>query len=339
MSHFKQRGDTIIEVILASAMLALVTVSSFAIMQRASSSAYDAMERSAVRLQLNGQVELLNYFRDAYTEAVLNGDTIAGTPAEVWPMIADNATTPSVAATPTLASCAAPAGAFYFTRSTSGPAKYQLSTSMTAATGLPSPGSGLWIAKISPSGSAPLKKYQEFYVVACWPTTVAGEQRMSSVVRLYDPIGSVSSPGGAGGGGADSAQVANQPGIPGPPGSIATRYYFSANFIVSSNTVLSSDIAGCRWYWNDDSVPGGQYINGSNGCAAGTGISHNFVNDSRMQDTIVNHPFPDACGSFNFPGASGLGRHTYQIYMVIDKISGGSVTTQSTSVTKPDCIV
>lgn len=328
-----QRGDTIIEVILASAMLALVTVSTFAIMQRASSSAYDAMERSAVRLQLNGQIELLNYFRDSYSQAAVNGDPITGTPAEMWQTIANNATTPPVSAPPTLETCAAPAGAFYISRSTSGPAKYQILTNNTAATGLPVPGSGLWIAKISPTGAAPLKKYQEFYIVACWPTTTAGEQRMSSVVRLYDPIGSVGSPSG------DSAQVANQPGIPGPPGSIATRYYFSANFIVSSNTVPASGIAGCTWYWNDDSVPGGQYINGTNGCAAGTAISHNFVNDSRMQTLLVDHPFPDACSPTMFPGVSGAGRHTYQVYMVINKVGGGAVTTQTTSVTKPDCIV
>lgn len=182
-----QRGDTIIEVILASAMLALVTVSSFSIMQRASSSAYDAMERSVVRLQINGQIELLNYFRDEYSQAVVNSDTLAGTPAEIWGVIADNTTTPSVATTPTLETCTAPANSFYLDKTTVPPIKYQKLTTMTVAAGLPKPGSGVWIAKIAPNGGSSLKKYIEFYVVACWPTTTAGEQRMSSVVRLYDP--------------------------------------------------------------------------------------------------------------------------------------------------------
>ena len=56
----RERGDTIIEVILACSILALITVAGFSIMQRASASAYDALERSQVRLELNRQNELLN---------------------------------------------------------------------------------------------------------------------------------------------------------------------------------------------------------------------------------------------------------------------------------------
>lgn len=180
-----QRGDTIIEVILAGAILSLVTVSSFAIMQRASSSAYDALERSIVRLQINGQIELINYFRDEYIDAQINNYPVAGTPAEVWPVMA--AVTPSPA--PALTTCAAPVGSFYINRTTAGTIKYQIVTSgIVAATGLPEPGKGTWISRVDPTSGAPKKKYQEFYVVSCWPTTTAGEHRMSSVVRLYDPI-------------------------------------------------------------------------------------------------------------------------------------------------------
>lgn len=185
MSIDKQRGDTIIEVILASAMLALVTVSAFAIMQRASSSAYDAMERSAVRLQLNGQVELLTYFRDQYAETLVNGGSIVGTPAEVWD---DITTQPNVATAPTTSTCSAPVNAFYLAKPTASD-PYQMSTTITTAPGMPVPGAGLWIVKspVAAGGPPSLKNYQQFYVVACWQTTISQEQRMSSVVRLYDP--------------------------------------------------------------------------------------------------------------------------------------------------------
>lgn len=183
MSRF-ERGDTIIEVILASAMLALITVSSFAIMQRASSSSYDAMERSIIRLRITGQVELINYFRDQYISAQINKVPVASTPGQGWVTMTSVPTSPA----PSLETCAAPAGAFYLNRTTSGTIQYQVATSgITAATGMPSPGKGLWISRVDASSNAPKKKYQEFYVVACWPTTTSGEQRMSSVVRLYDP--------------------------------------------------------------------------------------------------------------------------------------------------------
>lgn len=179
-----QRGDTIIEVILAVSLLSLVTVSAFTVMQRATSTAYDALERSAVRLRLNGQIELLNYFRDSYASAVASGTAIAGTPAEKWVTIVAQPNAP----VPSLTTCAAPSGSFYLNRTTTGTIEYQVVTgSISAAAGMPSPGNGLWIASVDTSSSSPKKKYQEFYVVACWPTTTKGEQRMSSVVRLYDP--------------------------------------------------------------------------------------------------------------------------------------------------------
>lgn len=179
-----QRGDTIIEVILAVSLLSLVTVSSFAIMQRATSTAYDALERSVVRLRLNEQIELLNYFRDSYVTAISTGSAIVGTPAAKWIAIVDQPD----AIMPSLETCTAPTNAFYIDRTITGTIEYQVYTgAQFAATEMPTPGRGIWIASVNTSSSAPKKKYQEFYVVACWPNTTSGEQRMSSVVRLYDP--------------------------------------------------------------------------------------------------------------------------------------------------------
>ncbi len=181
-----ERGDTIIEVILASAILALVTVSSFAIMERASASAYDALERSEVRLSINGQTELLNYFRDSYIKATIGGLTVSGagaTPADMWKKISIH---PTVSTAPTLETCTAPSDSFYLRRNAN--TNYQfVATPATASTGLPAPGSGLWIKKITPNGQSPKRYYHDFYIVACWPSTAGGEQRMSSIVRLHDP--------------------------------------------------------------------------------------------------------------------------------------------------------
>ncbi len=181
-----ERGDTIIEVILASSILALVTVSSFAIMERASASAYDALERSEVRLSINGQVELLNYFRENYIKSKASGISISASgtkPADMWLKVSEDTTNSTP---PTLDTCSAPSDSFYLDRN--GTTNYQMVASPSvASTGLPVPGKGLWIKKITPSGQSPKRYYHEFYVIACWPTTAGGEQRMSSIVRLHDP--------------------------------------------------------------------------------------------------------------------------------------------------------
>lgn len=184
-ANFKnQRGDTIIEVILASTILSLITVSSFAIMQRASASAYDALERSTVRLQLNGQAELLNYFRDVHNKAVADGVTPTGQ-AAVWNTISGSALNNTTA--PALNACSPPGGTTPFYLERNGTVEYRAVVgSVSTAAGLPSPGNGIWITRVDP-GSAPARNYHDFYIMACWSSTVGGTQNMSSVVRLYDP--------------------------------------------------------------------------------------------------------------------------------------------------------
>jgi hypothetical protein len=184
-----QRGDTIIEVILACTMLALVTTSSFAIMQRGTATTYDSMERSQVRLQLNGQSELLNYFRDEYIKAISTTGVIApGSPADMWRKISLDGTVTASAATPVVESCTPPSGnaAFSIRLDTSIPAYRVYPGSITAPSGMPSPGDGIWIQRIDPGGG-PARNFHDFYIMACWDATTSQKQYMSSIVRLYEP--------------------------------------------------------------------------------------------------------------------------------------------------------
>lgn len=180
-----QRGDTIIEVVLALAVFALVTVSMFAIMQRGSASAYDSLERTQVRLLLNQQAEWLNFLRDQYLDVTsAEGAILPDTPADIWNDIRAAAAT----SIPTEGSCTDTASnPFFITQTATG--GYTLSTTLSAATGMPSPGQGLWIQKVNAPSGGGVKKtnYYDFYVMACWPSTTGSNQTLSSVVRLYAP--------------------------------------------------------------------------------------------------------------------------------------------------------
>ena len=179
-----QRGDTIIEAILALAIFALVTVSMFAIMQRATAGAYDSIERSQVRLLLNEQADVLAFLRDQYIKVTSQGASpAANTPAGAWKTIRDQAAS---AAIPAQDSCTPAADkAFYMTRTS--PGVYELKTLYAAASGLPVPGQGIWIEKVDPQGSVKKRNFHDFYIRACWTTTTNNQQVLSSVVRLYEP--------------------------------------------------------------------------------------------------------------------------------------------------------
>ena len=179
-----ERGDTIIEAVLALAIFAMVTVSMFAIMQRGAASAYNSVERAQVRLLLNEQVELLTFVRDQYAAVKAQGGAVVpGTPADLWVMIGDiipSSTIPVINACTDMAN-----NPFYLTLNASN--AYEVKTTLTAATGLPSAGSGIWIQKVDPSGSLVKHNFHDFYIMACWQSTTGGNQTISSLVRLYEP--------------------------------------------------------------------------------------------------------------------------------------------------------
>lgn len=182
----KQRGDTIIEVILALAIFSLVTVSMFSIMQRGSLSAYDALERSQVRLMMNRQTELLTYIRDSYINARADDLPITtGSPAELWTKVTNTAVIPSVTE-PAVDTCVVPSGAFYIRWDTSS-GKYVLDSTIVAADGLPADGKGLWIVKSDPSGFSGKRRYHDFYVMSCWRLATTQDQMMSTIVRMHEP--------------------------------------------------------------------------------------------------------------------------------------------------------
>src|SRR5688572_22723676 len=64
---YKQRGDTLVEVLMSLVVLSMVIVGAVTLMNRGLQSAQIALEHSQARQEVNRQLELLRYLRDQYS--------------------------------------------------------------------------------------------------------------------------------------------------------------------------------------------------------------------------------------------------------------------------------
>lgn len=182
-----RRGDTIIEVILAFGVFALLAVGTTVVMNRGLAMGQQSLERTLVRQQVDSQAELLRYARD--------------TGASAWEAITTNLT-----ANPELTSyesCpdTAPTGSFAMNITGSGPTAQVERTSLTTG-GSYLPASyysrvqlgdtaggptaeGLWIQAVSVN-EGPSNAY-DMYIRACWDSMGSARPlQVSTIVRLYE---------------------------------------------------------------------------------------------------------------------------------------------------------
>ncbi len=182
----RQRGDTLVEVLIAMAVLAIVTVGSFSLMNKGVAMMYESMERSEARLLIDRQIESLTFARDQYLLGQIPGANLSGASlvaATAWQAIKSAS---PVTASPAAGNCSDTSNAFSLQRDASNNLKLVSGVTNAIAAGFPSPGDGIWIQKINSPVSAKIP-YIDFYVRACWPqSTSSVTQVESSVVRLYD---------------------------------------------------------------------------------------------------------------------------------------------------------
>lgn len=82
LNRNKQRGDTIIEVLFAVAVFAVVAVGSMAIMNQGTATAQRSLEVTQVRQQIDAQAEAIRYIHQAYIASYQQGGTPSGTAAQ-----------------------------------------------------------------------------------------------------------------------------------------------------------------------------------------------------------------------------------------------------------------
>lgn len=186
-----QRGDTLIEVLIATAILSAIVVIAAVLMNRGMASSQVAVETTIVRQTIDSQAEMLRYL----SEAKINDPGSAA--ASRWDTLISNYA-PYSGSTPvnstTYGTCPPDFGnsnaRFYLSTNTAQGVVINAYPNGTTADIIAEPGRGLWIeATRNLLGGANSQRYTDFHIRACWaaPSSGSPQLTMGTVVRLYVP--------------------------------------------------------------------------------------------------------------------------------------------------------
>lgn len=177
----RQRGDTLVEVLLAVTVLAAVITATISIMNQGYASAQSSAERAEVQALINGQINVLRAARDEYIRASDAGSTTN------WTQITALATQNPVDVDAD--GCAVGPNPFYLRQDTADwstpTALAPEAANISSTSASPSPANGIWIEGYRYT-TAGKPSYYDFYVKACWAAYgSSASQQLKSVVRLY----------------------------------------------------------------------------------------------------------------------------------------------------------
>ncbi len=209
----KSRGDTLIEVLFATATFSLVAVGGLAVMNQGTAASQRAIEITLVRNEIDAQAETLRFLNASYIAAYQAGisDYGTNTPAGQWQLMHDSIiATGAVSASPFGAvglSCPTPTqGSFILNAKNAtfvAPTDDKLAPSQTFAqvnyaeiSGQPvvSSANGIWIEAVRSATVAANNQvntgYIDFNIRACWESSgQATPATIGTIVRLYEPRG------------------------------------------------------------------------------------------------------------------------------------------------------
>lgn len=184
-----ERGDTLVEVTVAMAVLGLMLAASLAVINRGLMGVSNAVERTSVRASLSSQAELLRYVFD---------DPVTNKEAYKW-ILDHTGSNVSLGQN----GCEIVGGGFYLSvNNKTGTPPVEIHKLNQADTnklannvyGQPEAGDdkrvsrGIWIEGDKHDGQGDMPGYIDFYVRACWTPHAAqqpGSGRMESNVRVY----------------------------------------------------------------------------------------------------------------------------------------------------------
>lgn len=204
-----QRGDTLIEVMFAFAIFALVAVGSLAIMNQGIATAQRSLEITLVRAQMDAQAEAIRYIHQSYVAAYQKGGpTLTGTAGEWLKMTskttgkgADNASTfaqSNGSVCPAQVSGDKP---FILNARTARIGGSVPVASVPAGSTLPpfsqvtynadssiDQAYGIWIEAIPSDINANGTGFVDFHIRSCWSGAgSSAPMTLGTIVRLYEP--------------------------------------------------------------------------------------------------------------------------------------------------------
>ncbi len=208
LTQRNQRGDTIIEVLFAVAVFAMVAVGSLSIMNQGIATAQRALEITLVRQQIDAQAEAIRYIHQAYVAAFQkDGAAPTGTAAE-WTKMTDKATGYGAnvastfgAVTGTACPAAVPGERPFIVNAQAATVSTVL-PAMVAPAGASLPpfaqviynadtsvknAYGIWVESI-PSAATDGPGFVDFHIRACWESAGSSTPTtLGTIVRLYEP--------------------------------------------------------------------------------------------------------------------------------------------------------
>jgi len=217
--RFDSRGDTLIEVLCATAILSLIAVSTLSVMNQGSSVVQRALETTQVREQVSAQAETLRFLNASYIASHRAGsnslsDYPTNSAAYKWLVIRSKAHTSATLSgdfinnsnsnsCPTAFGSGAPWSNDFFVMNTRNSSIYPYDSATfrdaptfaqvryNTTTNAINNVDGVWIEAVTYRNNASLssvERYLDFNIWACW--NVPGQTMPAIVgtkVRLYDP--------------------------------------------------------------------------------------------------------------------------------------------------------
>lgn len=175
----RQRGDTIIEVLFATAALSFVIVLAFLTMNKGIASAQIAVETTFARQAIDAQAESLRYLRDAY----LKTTQPSGVVKTGWEAIVSKTVTEATTFKECNVSIIQGKNGFFVDNRNLSVQNYTTPAQTYAGAEL---GQGVWVEAVQPAIPTGKPKYIDFHIRACWePPTNGPNITIGTIVRLY----------------------------------------------------------------------------------------------------------------------------------------------------------
>lgn len=183
VKHEPERGDTLIEVLVAIAALATVITLFYSIMQSSFSQGQIALERSVTQARMNGQAAMLREAQNRYLTAQ------AAAARKTWTDILSSVNDGRpLSSDEEACSANTTRKKFFLATNSSTSVASDYGGTLKADGSYPVPGSGMWIEgyKVaSPTGGG--RAFYAFYLKSCWTSSFGGQdQAMRTIVRLYE---------------------------------------------------------------------------------------------------------------------------------------------------------